>query len=44
MNIYEEKLKNFLKTNKIQAQHLSFNKYCHSVKDAAIAANVNPGF
>ena len=42
MNIYEEKLKNFLKTNKIQAQHLSFNKSCHSVENAAIAANANP--
>lgn len=42
MNIYEEKLKEFLQTNNIKAQHLSFNQSCHSVEEAARAANARP--
>ena len=41
MNQYEEKLKKFLQDNNIQGEHLSFNQSCHSVKDAAKAANAN---
>jgi len=40
-NQYEEKLKKFLQDNDIQSEHLSFNQSCHSVEDAANAANVN---
>ncbi|MEA1910085.1 MAG: YbaK/EbsC family protein [Spirochaetota bacterium] len=41
MNIYEEKMKKILKLNNIHCQHLSFNKSCHSVQDAASAANAS---
>ena len=41
MNQYEEKLKKFLQDNNIQGEHLSFNQSCHSVEEAAKAANVN---
>lgn len=40
MNEYEEKLKKYILENKIQAEHLSFNQSCHSVEEAALAANV----
>ena len=39
MNEYEEKLKRFLIDKNIQCKHLSFNQSCHSVEDAAKAAN-----
>lgn len=42
MNNYEEKLKEFLQINNIQGQHLSFNQSCHSVEEAAQAANASP--
>ena len=42
MNEYEEKLKNFIKANNLQAEHLSFTQSCHSVEDAAKAANAKP--
>ena len=41
MNHYEQKLKKFLQDNDIQGEHLSFDQSCHSVEDAAQAANVN---
>jgi prolyl-tRNA editing enzyme YbaK/EbsC (Cys-tRNA(Pro) deacylase) len=41
MNQYEEKLKKFMEDNDIKAEHLSFEKSCHSVEDAAKAANAN---
>ncbi len=41
MNKYEEKLKKFLQENNIQGRHLTFNQSCHSVEDAAKAANSN---
>ncbi|MEK7632901.1 MAG: YbaK/EbsC family protein, partial [Patescibacteria group bacterium] len=36
----EEKLKSFLKKEASSAEHLHFAQSCHSVKEAAIAANV----
>jgi len=39
MNEYEEKLKKFLQDNNIQGQYLSFEQSCHSVDEAARAAN-----
>ena len=39
MNHHEEKLKKFLQDNNIQGEHLSFNQSCHSVEEAAQAAN-----
>lgn len=42
MNIYEENLKKFIQMNNIQCQHLSFNQSCHSVEEAALAANARP--
>ncbi len=42
MNLYEEKLKTFLQTNNIQGEHLSFDQSCHSVEEAAQAANASP--
>ena len=37
MDPYEEKLKHFLKENNIDAEHLSFEVSCHSVREAALA-------
>ncbi len=42
MNQYEEKLQKFIKDNNIQCEYLRFNQSCHSVSEAARAANVNP--
>src|SRR3989338_6157942 len=42
MNTYEEKMQEFLQANNIQGQHLSFNQSCHSVEEAAQAANASP--
>ena len=39
MDQYEEKLKLFLQAKNIKGEHLSFNQSCHSVEDAATAAN-----
>lgn len=39
MNIYEEKLKTYLKENNIEAEHLSFTESCHSVEEAAKVVN-----
>lgn len=41
MNIYEDKLKKYISENNIDAEHLSFNQSCHTVEDAARAANAN---
>src|SRR3989344_8002158 len=40
-NPYEEKLKKYLKDNNIKAEHITFNSSCHSVEEAAKAANAN---
>ena len=40
MNQHQEKLKKFIVENRIQAKHLHFDGSCHSVEDAAKAANV----
>ncbi len=37
MNQCEEKMKQFLKTNNIAAEPLSFNQSCHTVEEAATA-------
>src|SRR3989344_1448793 len=42
MNIFEERIKMFLHDNKIDAEHLHFEQSCHSIKEAALAANVTP--
>ena len=42
MNLYEEKIKEFMKVNGINAEHLVFEKSCHSVAEAAAAVNAEP--
>ena len=39
--MYEQKLKKFISDNNILCEHLSFNQSCHSVEEAAHAANAN---
>lgn len=41
MKVYEEKLKNYIAKNNIQAEHLVFNESCHSVEEAANAAGAS---
>ena len=41
MNDYEKKLKEYMKEKNIEGEHLSFEQSCHSVEDAAKAANAN---
>ncbi len=41
MNQYEEKLKQYIREKKINAEHLSFTHSCHSVEEAAKTANAN---
>lgn len=36
---YEQKLKQYIKDHKINAEHLSFEQSCHSVEDACKAVN-----
>lgn len=36
---FEEKLKQFMRLNAIEAQHMHFEQSCHSVEEAALAAN-----
>lgn len=36
---YEQKLKTFMTDHNIEGEHLSFSQSCHSVEDAAKAAN-----
>src|SRR5512146_1006322 len=37
---YENKLKGFMEANRIEGEHLVFNRSCHSVAEAAEAAGV----
>ncbi len=41
MKKYEEKLKEFMVKNRISAKHISFEKSCHSVKEAADSVGAN---
>ncbi len=41
MSEYEGKLKNYMNDNNILAEHLVFGQSCHTVKEAAQAANAN---
>ena len=41
MNPHEEKIKKYIKENQIKAEHISFQQSCHSVEDAAKAANAS---
>jgi len=40
-NLYEEKLKKYIRDNNVKAEHITFNKSCHSVEEATKTANVN---
>lgn len=42
MNEYEEKLKRHIEENKLDCEHLVFQKSCHSVVEAAETAGANP--
>lgn len=42
MKLYEEKLKNYIIANNIQAEQLTFSKSCHSVQEAADATGASP--
>lgn len=42
MNSFEEKLKLFIQSHHIEAEHLVFEESCHSVEEAAKAANTSP--
>ncbi len=42
MNLDEEKLKKFIAAHHIQAEHLSFERSCHSVAEAAETAGTEP--
>ncbi|MBI4121843.1 MAG: YbaK/EbsC family protein [Parcubacteria group bacterium] len=42
MNPYEEKLKQFLQANNIQAEHIHFDQSVHSVEDACKATSAQP--
>jgi len=42
MNSYEEKIKQYIEENQIQAEHIQFNQSCHSVEEAAQAVNATP--
>jgi prolyl-tRNA editing enzyme YbaK/EbsC (Cys-tRNA(Pro) deacylase) len=42
MSEYEEKLKKIIKNEDIDADHLSFNKSCHSVSEAAETVGAEP--
>ena len=41
MNEYEEKLKAHMRRDNVGGEHLSFGKSCHTVKEAARAANAD---
>jgi len=43
MNSYEEKIKKYIETKKIKAEHLSFETSCHSVEEAAKTLNASAG-
>lgn len=42
MREFKEKLIQFIKTNNVNAEHIIFEESCHSVEEAAKAANVLP--
>ena len=42
MNTFEQRLQAYLQEQHIQAEHLSFDKPCHSVEEAARAVNASP--
>jgi Cys-tRNA(Pro)/Cys-tRNA(Cys) deacylase len=42
LSLGEEKLKHFIETHHIQAEHLSFEHSCHSVAEAAETAGTEP--
>jgi len=39
---YEKKLRDYITTHSIQAEHITFANCCHSVEEAAEAAGTNP--
>ncbi len=39
MDSFEAKLKNYMSENGIKGEHISFQQSCHSVAEAAAAAN-----
>lgn len=39
---YEDKLKQYISKNNVKAKHLVFKETCHSVQEAAAAANASP--
>ena len=41
MDLYEEKIKKYIKDNNIKAKHLSFETFCHSVAEAVQAVNAS---
>ena len=42
MNTFEQRLQAYLEEQHIRAEHLSFDKPCHSVAEAARAVNASP--
>jgi prolyl-tRNA editing enzyme YbaK/EbsC (Cys-tRNA(Pro) deacylase) len=42
MNSFEERLKTFIRDHDVKAEHLSFDRSCHSVSEAAEAAGARP--
>lgn len=42
MRKYEEKLKQYIEKNNVEARHYVFSETCHSVEEAAAAAKVSP--
>jgi Cys-tRNA(Pro)/Cys-tRNA(Cys) deacylase len=42
MNEYDRKLVDYIQEHGIQAEHLRFEQSCHSVQEAAAAANADP--
>lgn len=42
MDIHEQKLKQYLSTHAIKAEHLSFTQSCHSVAEAAAVVGASP--
>lgn len=42
MNENEEKLRQFMRENNVQGQHLTFTSSCHTVQEAARAVNAAP--
>ena len=42
MRVYEEKLKAIIREKGIEAEHLSFDRSCHSVAEAALTVGAEP--